>query len=372
MYRQTSRWVRFLSILFLGSFSIWASLQSCTGPAPYEEVTMDGSTSVETTTETTNEAIQESGPSESIQETMAEQGSEPLSELSQEPSPEVVAEQSPDTTESSPEAEPGEEANAVEELTPVEEANVEAAPESAQESTPEQTVCKQVGETLDPTTEQCCSGLSQQKLSLPFDCSTSWSRMICLKCGDGVCDYSKGEDLCSCPTDCANPRPTGTCTPQTTYPWTCPTGKKVRWCDCTSPSKVCMPECRYIGTRSEGWYNSCDGKRYKWEFCSKCKGKPVCDKMGSKSEGWYCDGNLIAYAQCSQLQGSWSCIKSPENGCGSVCQSDNDCGKQLCQQRGEDCVELSPYCNSKVFNRCDFRKTYHRLKTCRTQTGQCQ
>ncbi len=236
---------------------------------------------------------------------------------------------------------------------------------------PDPQACKKEGETAG-TSEVCCKGLQRQDLKLPLDCQTTWTRQICLKCGDGVCDTSKGEDRCSCPKDCDNAMATGACKPKATHLYTCADGTKVRWCECTTTTKPCVPECRHIGSKSEGWYNSCNDNRYKWEQCSQCKGQPMCDKIGTKSEGWYCDGNLIAWELCSQYTGRWSCIRSPENGCGSVCQSDKDCGSQTCQQQGEDCVELSPVCNPKLYMRCDFRKAYFRSKTCNSSTGVCQ
>jgi len=49
--------------------------------------------------------------------------------------------------------------------------------------------------------------------------------------------------------------------------------------------KCCPPKCLHIGTRSEGWYDSCTGERIKWDFCSTCRA--VCLKKGTRSEGWY-------------------------------------------------------------------------------------
>jgi hypothetical protein len=86
------------------------------------------------------------------------------------------------------------------------------------------------------------------------------------ECGDGVCDVAGGESAQSCPGDCKESN--------------------------------CPPVCGAIGTRSEGWYNSCTGELLRWDQCAFCD--PVCRACGSKSEGWYdsCTGDLIAWGDC--------------------------------------------------------------------------
>jgi hypothetical protein len=85
-------------------------------------------------------------------------------------------------------------------------------------------------------------------------------------CGDGVCDVAGGESAQSCPADCKG--------------------------------QGCRPVCAHLGTRSEGWYDSCTEELIRWEFCAFCD--PVCRNCGSKSEGWYdsCTGELIAWGDC--------------------------------------------------------------------------
>jgi len=63
------------------------------------------------------------------------------------------------------------------------------------------------------------------------------------------------------------------------------------------------PECRYLGTRSEGWYRA-DGSRICFAFCAR--NTAGCDNIGTRSEGWYASsgqgcggGPLIEYAFCS-------------------------------------------------------------------------
>jgi len=72
-------------------------------------------------------------------------------------------------------------------------------------------------------------------------------------------------------------------------------------------SVECPPECRYMGTRSEGWYWSCaeeehrEASRIDWMSCGGCSVE--CRHAGTRSEGWYTDcdppeDNRIAWADC--------------------------------------------------------------------------
>ena len=84
-------------------------------------------------------------------------------------------------------------------------------------------------------------------------------------CGDGVCDRESGETSASCPADCP---------------------------------LSCQPVCDKIGTRSEGWYDSCTGKLIDWALCEKCQAE--CRNGGTESEGWYdsCTDDLIIFGEC--------------------------------------------------------------------------
>ena len=46
----------------------------------------------------------------------------------------------------------------------------------------------------------------------------------------------------------------------------CPSLKLVRGCEC----KVCKPECRLVGSNSEGWYDPCTNKLIAWATCGGC------------------------------------------------------------------------------------------------------
>lgn len=77
--------------------------------------------------------------------------------------------------------------------------------------------------------------------------------------------------------------------------------------DVTAPTKVCKPECKNVGTRSEGWYDGCSGDLIKYELCDKCGA--YCGAIGTRSEGWYstCENEgygLIRWEICSKHEQS--------------------------------------------------------------------
>jgi hypothetical protein len=65
-------------------------------------------------------------------------------------------------------------------------------------------------------------------------------------------------------------------------------------------AETCKPICDKIGTRSEGWYDSCSGKLIKYDSCGRCEA--VCKEIGTRSEGWYssCDGSTIWLTTCEE------------------------------------------------------------------------
>jgi hypothetical protein len=76
----------------------------------------------------------------------------------------------------------------------------------------------------------------------------------------------------------------------------CPGGTTVPWCSCVIEN-TCTPECRN-GPDGEGWYNPCDDALLLAADCDGCI--PVCEAIGSRSEGWYdsCGGQRIAWGFC--------------------------------------------------------------------------
>lgn len=61
--------------------------------------------------------------------------------------------------------------------------------------------CGKEGETIS-LNEQCCAGLTKGGVGTPPNCVSTGQKFVCVKCGDGKCDATKGENECSCPTDC--------------------------------------------------------------------------------------------------------------------------------------------------------------------------
>jgi hypothetical protein len=116
--------------------------------------------------------------------------------------------------------------------------------------------------------EHCVLGVWEIFCSGHWECDCGECKAVCEleACGDGYCDLEGGESVASCPGDCKEAR--------------------------------CRPVCASIGTRSEGWYDSCTGKLIGYAFCGECDS--VCLHCGSKSEGWYdsCTGELIEWASC--------------------------------------------------------------------------
>ena len=64
-------------------------------------------------------------------------------------------------------------------------------------------------------------------------------------------------------------------------------------------AQECKPICDKIGTRSEGWYDSCTKELIKYDSCSRCTA--ICKEVGTRAEGWYdsCDNSLIKLERCS-------------------------------------------------------------------------
>ncbi len=349
-----------LGVWILALFLVW-QLPACTQPSTEE--TSAEQTPQEHSHDAHTDTVPDAKP-DTAPDTKPDVVVEPTPDTAPDVTPDVAPDTAPDTVvEPTPDVTPD-----VTEPTSEPDTAPDTVVDTTPDTIPDTTSCRKAGEVVK-TGETCCSGLSKGGFYTDSLCMPPAITAICMACGDGVCDYKKGEDRCSCPKDCRTSAPTGACYPKQAYSFTCPDGQKVPWCTCDGKSP-CLPECKFVGTRSEGWYDSCDGKRHKFDFCSKCKGTPICDKIGSKSEGWYCDGKLIAWAQCAKPTGRWSCIKSPENGCSSRCKTDSDCKLSACTQLGKGCVQWGGKCGS--FQLCSRTKKYVANATCDAASGQCK
>ena len=152
----------------------------------------------------------------------------------------------------------------------------------------------------------CCSGLHALAECVP-DQPCPGSLLFCVDCGDRSCDPHENPYNCldDCPQGCPAGEERG---------YQCPNGPEVDWCVCRPPE--CRPVCLYLGTRSEGWYDSCTGALIEWTFCSEddVAHQSVCMHIATDSEGWYDEttGELILWDYCAPL---WDCIIDPKAQC---------------------------------------------------------
>ncbi|MBW2991408.1 hypothetical protein KY348_06940 [Candidatus Woesearchaeota archaeon] len=75
-------------------------------------------------------------------------------------------------------------------------------------------------------------------------------------------------------------------------------------CGPEEPEPVCTPVCKAMGSRSEGWYDSCTGELIKYDNCAcvaVCKGGVGGGYGTVRHEGYYssCTGELILRTDCS-------------------------------------------------------------------------
>ena len=137
----------------------------------------------------------------------------------------------------------------------------------------------------------CCPGLIPERECDPL---SGCADLFCINCGDGKCDPH--ENCYNCIEDCDE----APCTVGDHQNFPC---SLIETHDCTCAPSECPPECRHVGTDSEGWYDSCTGDRIKFDTCGGCTAS--CGAICSRSEGWYssCSG-FIAYAFCTP---KWNC-----------------------------------------------------------------
>lgn len=142
-------------------------------------------------------------------------------------------------------------------------------------------LCQNIG-TRSEAWHDACSGAR-----------IAWAQCAArLDCGDAP--------IASCAVD--------RCVPGRAADAPCPGGGTVPLCACDGPAPACVPECRATaGDDPEGWYD-CKGTLIRAAACTGCA--VDCDRIGSKSEGWYssCDG-LIAWDTCAT--GTWACATVP-------------------------------------------------------------
>ncbi len=69
----------------------------------------------------------------------------------------------------------------------------------------------------------------------------------------------------------------------------------------------CKPVCQAIGTRAEGWYDSCSDQLIKYATCAGCTAG--CAAVGTRSENWHdsCNNEIIRYENCDKTPYSVYC-----------------------------------------------------------------
>ena len=69
----------------------------------------------------------------------------------------------------------------------------------------------------------------------------------------------------------------------------------------------CKPVCQAIGTRAEGWYDSCSDQLIKYATCAGCTAG--CAAVGTRSENWHdsCNNEIIRHENCDKTPYSVYC-----------------------------------------------------------------
>jgi len=104
----------------------------------------------------------------------------------------------------------------------------------------------------------------------------------------------------------------------------CPDNLDHEWCHCDVDP--CRPECRLVGTFSEGWYDGCTDLLIAYD---KCAGQEVsCVAIGSKSEAWVDSAGLfLGWDNCAPR---WSCDAISDVCPSMICDGTTDPGVLTC------------------------------------------
>ena len=127
-------------------------------------------------------------------------------------------------------------------------------------------------------------------------------------------------------------------------------------CVCEPFEQTCHPTCDAIGSRSEGWYDSCTHDLIGWAQCAGCQAE--CRNVGTRSEGWYDTCNvgmngtgLIQWAACGfqgcPPTGILCTPECPESGTlnGAPCRKGNF-NETTCVCEPVEAQECMPVCDA--------------------------
>lgn len=209
--------------------------------------------------------------------------------------------------------------------------------------------------------QSCCGGLTAGAVALPPSCISIGQDFICVKCGDGKCDATNGEDACSCPKDC--------------------TGTTIS--DCAKAGGYCevqFTSCK-VGFQDDASLY-CGAKALHCCMPSACVGvtcpPPTCvmstngdctesSSLCDTSTG-ACIKNAKTVPQSCMMSGS-TCVQStPSCAANETCAINTTKLLAGCKQSGTDCVQTTPICGG---NSCVAKAAVIPNSSCQPQTGTC-
>ncbi len=234
--------------------------------------------------------------------------------------------------------------------------------------------CGKEGEII-PLTGKCCPGLKKVQAVTPPNCASIGQRFVCVKCGDGVCQWNKGENSCNCPSDCKKKcKKDSDCGK--------PTCSGRGMCEIIKPfcdKGVCSVQKSRVGN------SVCNPQTNKCERISaQCKTRCDC-KQGQECAKGFCVTPKTPVYCCDKPgcpAGQKCKDKSGKDGVCSTkkCSKDSDCGKQTCSVvsvgTGPMCIEKIPTCKNGVCSatvkRYDNRKCDRAGVKCVPTASQCK
>jgi hypothetical protein len=213
---------------------------------------------------------------------------------------------------------------------------------------------------VHPDAELCDDGNSQGSDGCSSQCviETDWlcngTPSVCRRCGDGVC--TQGEDLCSCPQDCAGALcGDGACCEEAGEGCSCPEDCGAPECGddvCCDSESSCQADCGDCGN------GTCEGDRGE----DACRCPEDCQAGdGECGNGSCCDQDEEDAVNCPA-----DCCQDPVCGDSACCPTENatECAEDCCEtpQCGDgvccpnedasecaaDCCEEEPMCGDGV------------------------
>lgn len=240
--------------------------------------------------------------------------------------------------------------------------------------------CVAQGNVVKSLSERCCEGL--EKVPNCFvgaggecdcDANTEKGEMLCLQCGDGVCQPD--ENKCSCPVDCTGNENQHICDEGERQNYTCPNNRTtVEWCVCKDNDWFCPvnPAVACIGHGSCRNDSDCLAGK---EICVDS----VCELICKQNYSYDCvDKNVFWFDSCGKIgEMKEKCGAGCINGVCIGCKAEDhiecyehdlwwfdSCGVK--ERVYEDCLgtcNLEECCNPNVTFRC-YQGDIHWVDAC--------